>query len=361
MNWCGYSFDAPSGTTVNSVQAEWAVPAANGSVTPNSYASFWVGIDGANLSTPFNGQTIEQIGTDSEVVNGVPQYYAWYEMYPAGEQKIAITISPGNSMAASVQYATSGAYAGEFDLSIADATTGVSYSNYFSPPGGTTALRNSAEWVAEAPWTINNRGDLAVLPLSEFGTMSFSGDSASLSNGVSGPIGAFSSCPSYDSITMVATSSSSGLGATPSPLDPTGSSFTIATTSPGDADSDGEVDVNDLSIVLANFGKTSGMWWATGDFTGDGTVDINDLTEVLANFGTTLGASAAGVAAVPEPGALALSLAAALTALLSWRRAETATTGTAGAGIDLLGRCNTTNAVFRSAKVLSRSDRRQCR
>ena len=68
----------------------------------------------------------------------------------------------------------------------------------------------------------------------------------------------------------------------------------------GDANVDGRVDVNDLTIVLSHFGQT-GMSWAQGEFTGDGTVDVNDLTIVLAHFGQTAGSSAAGPAAVPEP------------------------------------------------------------
>ena len=71
----------------------------------------------------------------------------------------------------------------------------------------------------------------------------------------------------------------------------------------GDANGDGRVDVNDLTIVLSHFGQT-GMTWAQGEFTGDGTVDVNDLTIVLAHYGQSLGSSAGPVAAVPEPGAL---------------------------------------------------------
>ena len=59
---------------------------------------------------------------------------------------------------------------------------------------------------------------------------------------------------------------------------------------PGDANADGKVDINDLTIVLARYGKT-GMTWNPGDFNGDGKVDINDLTIVLANYGKTYGAS----------------------------------------------------------------------
>jgi hypothetical protein len=114
--------------------------------------------------------------------------------------------------------------------------------------------------------------------------VNFSGASASLSNGVSGPISTFP----YDSICMSATSS--GLGAASSPLDATGSSFSVSTTWPGDVNADGRVDINDLTIVLTNYGKT-------------------------------LGVAAAGVAAVPEPVSLLLAAAGALGLLAcTWRK-----------------------------------------
>ena len=55
----------------------------------------------------------------------------------------------------------------------------------------------------------------------------------------------------------------------------------------------------------------SDLWAAyqtplSGDANGDGTVDINDLTIVLAHYGQSIGASAAATAAVPEPSCLAL-------------------------------------------------------
>jgi hypothetical protein len=79
-------------------------------------------------------------------------------------------------------------------------------------------------------------------------------------------------------------------------------------TLPGDANGDGKVDINDLTIVLANYGKT-GMTWTQGEFTGDGTVDINDLTIVLAHYDTSLVTSP--MAPVPEPSTIAILLAAA--------------------------------------------------
>ena len=72
---------------------------------------------------------------------------------------------------------------------------------------------------------------------------------------------------------------------------------------PGDANGDGKVDINDLTIVLSHFGQT-GMNWSNGDFISDGTVDINDLTIVLTNFGSSSVGS--GMSAVPEPPMLLL-------------------------------------------------------
>ncbi len=95
--------------------------------------------------------------------------------------------------------------------------------------------------------------------------------------------------------------------------------FLFSPALPGDANLDGRVDVNDLTVVLTNFG-TSGATWATGDFVGDGKVDVNDLTIVLANFGRTFGAASGGnVSAVPEPSTLALVAAIGLLGFV-WRR-----------------------------------------
>ena len=92
----------------------------------------------------------------------------------------------------------------------------------------------------------------------------------------------------------------------------------LVLTIPGDANYDGKVDINDLTIVLAHYGQT-GMTWADGEFTGDGTVDINDLTIVLAHYNQSVGSSAAGMAAVPEPSTIAIA-AALLGLLVSCRR-----------------------------------------
>ena len=51
---------------------------------------------------------------------------------------------------------------------------------------------------------------------------------------------------------------------------------------PGDVNGDGQVDLDDLDIVLTNFGQTT----SNGDANGDGIVNLDDLDIVLTNFGT---------------------------------------------------------------------------
>jgi hypothetical protein len=94
---------------------------------------------------------------------------------------------------------------------------------------------------------------------------------------------------------------------------------------PGDANLDGKVDVNDLTIVLANFGQT-GCAWSQGCMDGDptGTVDVNDLTIVLANYNQTFGSGSSGIAvasAVPEPSCvIVLGIGAVSLLAFAWRR-----------------------------------------
>ena len=77
--------------------------------------------------------------------------------------------------------------------------------------------------------------------------------------------------------------------------------------SPGDANSDGRVDINDLTVVLAHYGQT-GQAWTQGEFTGDGTVDINDLTIVLAHYGQSVALRGRPIRG-PEPASLLMLVA----------------------------------------------------
>ncbi|MBL0926882.1 MAG: hypothetical protein IBJ11_04415 [Phycisphaerales bacterium] len=58
---------------------------------------------------------------------------------------------------------------------------------------------------------------------------------------------------------------------------------------PGDADGNRSVGANDLSILLAAFGTSTGSpgWVASADFDNNGSIGANDLSILLANFGLT--------------------------------------------------------------------------
>ena len=231
-NWSGYVAatnlsSQPQPNSVTEVSGSWIVPTVTGPSTDSAASAVWVGIDGYNNKTKsISSPTVEQVGTSEDVNNGgQPDYYAWWEMMSSGgqqpEQRIfSMTIEPGDSITASVQYITSGAHAGQFHLSIVDnshpndsKSIYASSSQYQSP----LALRNSAEWIVEAP-TSAKSGNIE--QLADFGSVTFTNASAVI-NGVSGPIN--DSNWQSEAIDMV----DMGYQATTSPLVDSGTSFVV--------------------------------------------------------------------------------------------------------------------------------------
>jgi hypothetical protein len=75
--------------------------------------------------------------------------------------------------------------------------------------------------------------------------------------------------------------------------------FTASSTTPptpGDADSDNDVDRDDLVLLMSSYGKTTDATFSEGDFSGDFKVGLADLRILNANFG--FGTS---LSLVPEP------------------------------------------------------------
>jgi Peptidase A4 family len=207
LNWSGYAA-YQGGTTFTDVKGSWTQPAATCRSGQKQYASFWVGLDG------YNSSSVEQIGTDSDC-NGTnrPVYYAWYELYPAPPVNLSLAVHPGDVMAAEVSVSGS-----TFTLSLVNQTTGASFSTTQSVAG---AALSSAEWVAEAPSRC--AATCSVLPLANFGTVSFSGSYAT-GNGHTGSIG--DGAWSNDQIVMV--TNSLVTKAQPSALSPDGTAFSVA-------------------------------------------------------------------------------------------------------------------------------------
>lgn len=199
INWSGY---ATTGSTYTDVKGSWTQPTATCGAGQTAYSSFWVGIDGDTTNT------VEQTGTDADCSSGAPTYYAWYEMYPKFPVNLSTSsypVSPGDSLSAEV----SANGRGSFTLTIRDGTHWTFTTNQTSKK----ARLGSAEWIAEAP-----SGSGGVLPLADFGTVSFSSCTA---NGAS-----ISSNPNPDEIVMV--TSSGTVKAQPSGLGSGGTSFSVA-------------------------------------------------------------------------------------------------------------------------------------
>lgn len=211
-NWAGWAVTGPKGS-VTDVKGSWVVPKVTGCTAgTHSYSSFWVGIDG------YSSNSVEQTGTDSDCNGATPQYYAWYEFYPKPSHLVSgLAISVGDVISAEVSFS-----GGKFTTKITDTTTGHS----FSTSASVRAQRTSAEWIAEAPSSTSG-----ILPLANFGTVSFgldnthvaSTDTATVS-GTSSGIGNFSTAVSID---MVGVHNSSLVKASTSALSTDQTSFSV--------------------------------------------------------------------------------------------------------------------------------------
>lgn len=154
-NWSGY---AGTTGTYTSVTASWIQPAGH-CTGGDQYAAFWVGLDG------YSSSTVEQTGSEVDCIGRTAQYYAWYEAYPAASRVYTNTVKAGDSFTATVTYIGSN----QFTLAIADNTQGWHQTTTVTVTG---AKRTSAEVIAEAPCCTFFGG---ILPLTNFGTMNFTG------------------------------------------------------------------------------------------------------------------------------------------------------------------------------------------
>ncbi len=150
-NWAGY---LATGGTFTSVSGSWVVPQVSG--TGTSSDATWVGIGGTTSSD------LIQTGTRAIVnSNGRVSYQAWYEMLPSNSQNIPLTISPGNSITASISQQS----ANQWAISLIDSTTN---QNYETTVTYTSSL-SSAEWIEEMPVLGNS-----FIPLDNFGSVQLS-------------------------------------------------------------------------------------------------------------------------------------------------------------------------------------------
>jgi Peptidase A4 family len=176
-NWSGYAVTSSNGA-YTSVSTSWTQQAITNctstdptGLTKNSpYAAFWDGLDG------YNSSSVEQTGTIGYCSGKTAKYYAWYEMYPAGSVVYSNPVAPGDELSASVTYAPtttvgrhgkkSTAYV--YTLTLIDHGPTNSWTQSKQITTTTVYARSSAECITEAPYYQN------VLPLADFGTVSYS-------------------------------------------------------------------------------------------------------------------------------------------------------------------------------------------
>jgi hypothetical protein len=136
-NWSGY---AALGGPFTSVSGTFTVPnLTSGPVSTST--SEWVGIDGATS----NDQSLIQAGVAENYNAGtnLVSLHAWWEILPAAETPISMTVSPGNTITVVISQLSGSTW----QISIANTSTGQNFTTQQSYSGSLS----SAEWIVEAP------------------------------------------------------------------------------------------------------------------------------------------------------------------------------------------------------------------
>jgi hypothetical protein len=206
-NWAGY---AVTGAKYRRVTGTWVVPSLSCTPGSPSASAAWLGLGGFE---PESG-SVEQTGTQLECTNsGDARYAAWYELLPAAPVTIPMKVRPGDSVSASVTVART-----HVAMVLRNRTTGERFAKrlHMSAPDVT-----SAEWIVEAPSACTGDGSCDVLPLSDFGSTSFSHVAATSTDGHRGNPADVAWSPT------ALTLNDSRASATPSGLSSNGSSFSV--------------------------------------------------------------------------------------------------------------------------------------
>lgn len=165
QNWSGYVVNSAAGKSFSSVSGSWIEPSVSSS-SGQGYAAFWVGLGGASQGS----QALEQTGTSAQVVNGQTTYYAWYELVPSAQVTLPLAIHPGDHVSGGVTVNGT-----SVTISLSDQTTGRSVTKTLQMSNPDTS---SAEWIAEAPAQESSDGSMQILPLANFGNVTFTNATA---------------------------------------------------------------------------------------------------------------------------------------------------------------------------------------
>jgi hypothetical protein len=171
-NWSGYA--AVSSTSFDSVSAAWKVPDVASSQEPR-YSSIWVGIGGFVE----RGNRLIQAGTEQDVEsNGHKDFYAWFEALPRPPVTVG-QVSPGDTVSTQI-YKVPGSLS-VWHVKLTKESGGVVTTLVDDDVAIRTnsASRASAEFIVEAPTVVSGRATVQLLPLANFGSVTFANCSTS--------------------------------------------------------------------------------------------------------------------------------------------------------------------------------------
>ena len=187
LNWSGYAVSR-SRVTFTAVRATFFVPYLNCAKSPGrALSSDWVGLDG------FIGRahSVEQGGIAANCeTSGKAVYFAWWETFPRAEVRVALKVTAGDSVTASVTYS---AKTRNYRIALTDNTSGAKFGVQRKCPHvretgkWLRCPRNSAEIISEAPATAVGK-NLAIARLADYGAVSFGAISVTDGRGVKGGI-----------------------------------------------------------------------------------------------------------------------------------------------------------------------------
>jgi Peptidase A4 family len=222
VNWSGYAAVPPttaaapsadSALTFSDVTGSWTQPRARCVKGRSDAAAFWVGIGGFNEDS----STLQQLGTTAQCSSrGVPTYFVWWEIVPAAEVRVPMKVRPGDRVTAAVLVNGS-----RVTMSIKNATRRTRFSTTVTVSQPLDV--SSAEWIAEAPAACAPNGVCEVVPLTNFGSVTFS-KAAATANRVSGTI----TDPTWLATPLQLIPDTPTAGASPGALSPDGRSFRVA-------------------------------------------------------------------------------------------------------------------------------------
>ena len=165
-NWAGYATVAPPDTNMSftDVTATWRQPKGTCTANRGDAAVFWVGLGGMASDS----QSLEQLGTeiDCRRAGAPPRYSAWWELIPAPPVTIPIKVAAGDMMGAALLVNGQ-----TLTFSMRDITRHQRFTKRMTVSQALDLT--SAEWIAEAPSLCSSANECRVVPLTRFGSVTF--------------------------------------------------------------------------------------------------------------------------------------------------------------------------------------------